>query len=216
MKTLNECRLRQEILRVTRIVANQGLIRSSDGNLSVRMGDRIIITRTGSMLAHLTERDLIETGLEEDDSNMLASSEIVVHRAIYQNTSALAIVHVHPPFAVAQSLCLEDAIIPIDSEGSYLFRKVPVVQTATTVGSKEVAELAAKMLREYKIFMLRGHGYYSIGPVLEEAYQWCYSLEESCKIYYYTRTLQAAQAMISERGLGDMEYREHTNDYQNW
>ena len=195
----------------------RGLLSSHGGNMSVRMGDRIIITRTGAMLAHLTARDLIETGLEEDDSNiMLASSEIVVHRAIYQNTSALAIVHVHPPFAVAQSMCVEDAIIPIDSEGSYLFRKVPVVQTETTVGSKDVAKIAAKMLREYKIFMLRGHGCFSIGPVLEEAYQWCSSLEESCKIYYYTRTLQAAEATIAQRGLGNLEYRKHTDDYQTW
>ena len=107
-------------------------------------------------------------------------------------------------------------IIPIDSEGSYLFRKVPVVQTEATVGSKDVAKLAAEMLREYKIFMLRGHGCFSIGPVLEEAFQWCSSLEESCKIYHYMVTLQAAQATISEKGLGDLEYRKHTDDYQTW
>lgn len=185
--------------------------------MSVRMGDRIIITRTGSMLGHLEQYDLIEIGLEEDNSNiMLASSELVVHREIYQNTSALAIVHVHPPFAVALSMAVEDAIIPIDSEGSYLFRKVPVVHTETTVGSKDVAKLAAKMLREYKIFMLRGHGCFSIGPVLEEAAQWCSSLEESCKIFHYTKTLQAAQATISKSGLGELEYRKHTGDYGSW
>jgi L-fuculose-phosphate aldolase len=196
----------------------QGLTSSHGGNMSVRMGDRIIITRTGAMLGHLSERDLIETGLDEDNSNiMLTSSELVVHRAIYQNTSALAIVHVHPPHAVALTLALKDAIIPIDSEGSYLFRKVPVVQTEKTVGSKDVAKLAAQMLREYKIFMLRGHGCFSIGPVLEEAYQWCSSLEESCKIYYLTRTLQAAQlALVQEGGLGDLEYRKHTDDYETW
>jgi ribulose-5-phosphate 4-epimerase/fuculose-1-phosphate aldolase len=71
--------------------------------------------------------------------------------------------------------------------------------TETSVGSKDVANIAAKMLREYKIFMLRGHGCFSIGPVLEEAYQWCSSLEESCKIYCFTRNLQAAEAQISQR-----------------
>jgi L-fuculose-phosphate aldolase len=195
----------------------QGLTSSHGGNMSVRMGDRIIITRTGAMLAHLQEKDLIETGVYEDDSNiMLASSELVVHREIYQRTAALGIVHVHPPFAVAQSMCVEDAIIPIDSEGSYLFRKVPVLQTESTVGSKDVAKIAGEVLREYKIFMLRGHGCFSIGPVLEEAFQWCSSLEESCKIYYYTRTLQAAQEVISQQGLGEMEYRKHTEDYETW
>ena len=195
----------------------RGLTSSHGGNISVRMGDRIIITRTGAMLAHLTEKDLIETGLEEDDSNiMLASSELVVHREVYQNTAALAIVHVHPPFAVALSMIVKDAIFPIDSEGSYLFRKVPVMQTETTVGSKDVARIAADVLREYKIFMLRGHGCFSIGPVLEEAYQWCSSLEESCKMYYYTKTLQAAEAAILQGGLGDLEYRKHTDDYKTW
>lgn len=195
-----------------------GLTTSHGGNLSVRMGDRIIITRTGSMLAHLTERDLIEIGLEHDDSNiMLASSELVVHRAIYMNTSALAIVHVHPPHAVALSLVEEDAIIPIDSEGSYLLRKVPIVQTETTVGSKDVAKLAAEILSEYKIFMLRGHGCFSIGPMLEEAYQWCSSLEESCKMMYLTRMLQLARSMpLEQDSTGHIEYRKHTNDYQTW
>ena len=83
-----------------------------------------------------------------------------------QNTSALAIVHVHPPFAVALSMAVEGAIIPIDSKSSYLFRKVPVIQTASTVGSEDVAKLASEVLRKYKIFMLRGHGSFSTGPVL--------------------------------------------------
>ena len=38
-----------------------GVISSHGGNLSVRMGDRIIITRRGSMLARLEGRDIIET-----------------------------------------------------------------------------------------------------------------------------------------------------------
>jgi L-fuculose-phosphate aldolase len=195
-----------------------GLTSSHGGNMSVRMGDRIIITRTGSMLAHLKEMDLIETGLEEDDSNiMLASSELLVHRAIYQNTSALAIVHVHPPYAVSLSMVEQDAIIPVDNEGSYVLRKIPIVQTELTTGSKEVARLAVEMLREYKIFMLRGHGCFSIGPVLEEAYQWCSSLEEACKIIYLTRTLQLAQTMTASQSEGvHIEYRKHSDDYREW
>jgi L-fuculose-phosphate aldolase len=44
----NEYRLRQEIVRVTRIVANQGLVRSSDGNISIRIEqDRFLVTPSG-------------------------------------------------------------------------------------------------------------------------------------------------------------------------
>ncbi|HEX7973282.1 MAG TPA: aldolase [Anaerolineales bacterium] len=196
----------------------RGLTSSHGGNMSVRMGDRILITRTGAMLAHLTEKDLIETGLEANDSGvMLASSELVVHRSIYLNTSALAIVHVHPPYAVALSMVEKDAIIPIDNEGSYVFRRVPIIQAEMTTGSKEVAKLAAQGLREYKLIMLRGHGCFSTGPVLEEAYQWCTSLEEACKILYYTRMLQLAAVGIPALGGAQaIEYRKHSEDYERW
>ena len=195
-----------------------GLTSSHGGNMSVRMGERIVITRTGAMLGHLEERDLIETGLEENDSGvMLASTELVVHRTIYQNTSALAIVHCHPPHAVALSMIEEEAIIPMDNEASYLLHKIPIIQAELTAGSKEVASLAANKLKDYKIVMLRGHGCFSIGPVLEEAYEWCSVLEESCKVNYLTRILQSTREGHSGDGLtGRIEYRKHAQEYGTW
>ncbi len=197
---------------------HRGLTSSHGGNMSVRMGERIIITRTGSMLGHLEEKDLIETGLYESASGvMLASSELVVHRAIYQNTSALAVVHCHPPHAVALSLIEQDAIYPIDNEGSYCFRKVPIIQAELTTGSKEVAKLASHALREYKLIMLRGHGCFGTGPVLEEAFQWCSALEEASKVIYYTRMLELAQVGIPALGgAATHEYRKHSEDYRKW
>lgn len=167
-----------------------GLNSSHSGNLSVRYGDRIVITRRGAMLGHLAERDLIETGLAKNDSNIiLASTEIGVHRAIYRGTSALAIVHAHPVHAIALSL-IEDQIIPVDSEGAYLLHKVPVIAAEHTIGSKELENSLPALLSEYKIVMVRGHGSFAVGQMIEEAYQWTSSLEQVCRIIYLTRSLQ--------------------------
>lgn len=166
-----------------------GLTSSHGGNLSIRMGDRMVITRRGSMLAHIEDRDLIETGVWENDAGvMLASSELIVHRTIYQKTWALAVVHCHPPRAVALSL-LQDEIIPVDSEGSYFMHRVPVLATSETIGSSQMAEVLPEALREHKIVMLRGHGCFAIGHMLEEAYQWCSSLEASAEIICHLRSL---------------------------
>ena len=194
----------------------RGLTSSHGGNMSVRLGDRVLITRTGAMLGHLEEKDLIETSLEDLDSSvMLASSELLVHRAIYKNTSALAIVHVHPPHAIALSMIEQDEIIPIDNEGSYVFHKIPIIQTELTTGSKEVAKLASARLRDYRLIMLRGHGCFSIGAVLEEAFQWCSSLEEACRVLCYTRWLQNG-LMTGSSKVQDLEYRKHAGDYEKW
>ena len=178
-----------EFKQIGRDLFIQGLNSSHSGNMSVRLGDRIVITRRGSMLGNLRANDLIETGLDKNDSHItLASTEINVHRSIFKNTSALSIVHAHPVYATALSL-IEDEIIPIDSEGQYMLHRIPVIGFEHTVGSEEVARVLPEYLKEYKIVMVRGHGSFAIGQLIEEAYQWTSSLENICKIIYLHRTL---------------------------
>ncbi|MFZ5652396.1 MAG: aldolase [Bacillota bacterium] len=175
--------------QIGRDLFEAGLNSSHSGNISVRFGDRIIITRRGSMLGNLQEGDLIETGLEKNDSNItLASTEIRVHRAIYKRTPALAIVHAHPPHAISLSL-MEDHIVPVDSEGAYLLHKIPVVRTRHTIGSAQLEELLPEVLKEYKVAMVRGHGSFAVGQLPEEAYQWTSSLEHSSRIIFLTRSM---------------------------
>lgn len=196
----------EEIKQVGRDLFLQNAVSSHGGNISIRIGDRILITRRGSMIHHLTDADIIETGIYEDDSGIiLASTELKVHRAIYRETTAMAIVHAHPVYATALSLGV-DAIIPMDSEGSYLLHKVPVLSSEHTVGSQEVMEIVPKALKEYKIVMLRGHGSFSIGQMLEEAYQWTSSLEVSAQIIHVAKT----------SGIELEEYRKGSGEYESW
>ncbi len=45
----------------------RGLVSSHSGNLSIGLGERIIITRRISQLGCLEENDLIETGINKND-----------------------------------------------------------------------------------------------------------------------------------------------------
>jgi L-fuculose-phosphate aldolase len=174
--------------------------------MSVRIGDRLVITRRGSMMGALRPEDLIETGIDTDDSGIaLASSEIVVHRAIYQRTAAQAILHTHPPHGIVLSLA-SDEIIPLDSEGSYLLHRVPVVAAEKTIGSEEAAGLLSAALGEYKLCMLRGHGLFATGHMLEEAYQWTSAFEASARILY----------LASVAGIVPREYRRESDQYGKW
>ena len=51
---------------VGRELFSQGLVCSHSGNLSLRLGDNLIITRRGSRLGCLEENDLIETGVTKN------------------------------------------------------------------------------------------------------------------------------------------------------
>jgi len=168
----------------------QGLVSSHSGNLSIRLRDQLIITRRGSMLGCLQEADLIETGITKNDrSTPLASNELAVHRAIYQQTPALAIVHAHPPHAVALSL-VETEIVADDAEGRSIIGQVPVLGWNMEVRPGGLADIIAQALKQHQIVMVHGHGSFAIGQLLEGAYSYTTTLEESCRIICLLKSLR--------------------------
>ena len=175
----------RELIRIFREVGRDiflsGLTTSHGGNMSVRDGGRILITRRGSMLGALTDDDMIETSMAPCESDERCSREIVVHRAIYTATDALAIVHAHPPHTVARSFG-SDSIAPADSEGLYVLGEVPVVTAASTIASAEAAEVLAEALKSSPVAVLRTHGPFAKGRTLEEAFMHVSVLEASATI----------------------------------
>jgi L-fuculose-phosphate aldolase len=175
-------RIYEMFREIGRDLYGQNMISSHGGNLSIRLGDKVIIKRRGAMLGALKPHDLIETRIDKNDSGVaLASTELLVHRTIYKRTPALAVVHCHPRTAIAFSLS-RDEIVPIDNEASYLLKKIPVVTEEFASGTPQMANKVASALQNYKIIMLRGHGCFSTGQTLDEAFFWSSTLEEACQI----------------------------------
>ncbi len=178
-----------EFKRIGKAIFLAGLNNTHSGNISVRVGERMLITRRGSMLGFLEDGDIIETGLDRNDSAIaLASTEIDVHRGIYKGTSALAVLHTHPLTATALSI-LHDEIIPVDVEGSYYLRRIPVLEFEYGTSSKEMAEQLPEALKKYKIVMVKGHGAFSVGATLEEGLHYAHMLENIAEIIYMVKTM---------------------------
>ena|SRR3990172_8089388 len=167
---------------IGRDLFTRGLVSGTSGNLSIRMGDRLIITRRGSGLNNLEEYDLIETGLFKNDrATPLASSELAVHRAIYRETNAQAIVHAHPPHTVALSL-LKTEIVPSDSEGMASIPHVQVVGRGTDVTPGNCCDIISEALKKHNIVVVHSHGSFATGQLLDDAYKITTTLEDSCRI----------------------------------
>jgi len=176
---------------------SRGLVSSHSGNLSIRLGERMIITRRGCRLGCLHEHDLIDTGISKNDrSTPLASIELAVHRAIYKQTSALAIVHAHPPHAVALSLTKTE-ITPSDAEGLSIVGRAPVLGWNMEIKQGGLTDIIAQALKQHKIIMVHSHGSFAIGQLLEEAHNYTTTLEESCQVICLLRSLLAGQGKES-------------------
>lgn len=175
----------QEIGKYGRKLVEHGLVESNFGNISIRAGDKLLITRTGTALDEITENSVVEVNILDTSSmDIIASSETVVHREIYRQTSALAIIHAHCQYAVVESLLEGPSglILPVDSEGQYFLGDIPVVGGG--IGSHELAENLADALSRHRGAVVYSHGTFAIGRTLEEAYIVTTQFEHSCKIKY--------------------------------
>ena len=162
-----------------RLLWEAGLISSHGGNMSVRLDDgTLAITRHGCMLGRIGEGDLVR--LRADGTAQGEPSlDTAIHRSIYEATEARAVIHAHPPHAIALSL-LDSTIEPRDREGRYYLGSIAVVE-ATGI---------AAALGERVIAIVRGHGSYARGAHLEEALQWTSVLEESARVLWLSRALR--------------------------
>jgi L-fuculose-phosphate aldolase len=187
-----DAQLCQEISRFGNKTVSSGLTSSRFGNISVIRGNAIIITKTGSMLDELDQNHLVEVDLEGPcPLDELASTETCVHRAIYQSTSALAVIHTHSPFAVALSLIEENVIEPIDSEGLHFMGPMHVVEAG--FGSQELATEVSKILGSSQVCIAKGHGVFARGQSLAEAYTMACMAEHSSKVRYLVKIFQMCQ-----------------------
>lgn len=173
----------QQFRDTGRDIFTAGLISSHGGNISVRDGDDILITRRGSMLGRLGETDLVRTSVSPCSADEHCSRELVVHRAIYGACGALAVAHAHGIHTVYRSL-VGDSIQPIDSESRYVIgASIPVLAPSETIGSAEAAQMLARAFADgARIAVLRTHGPFAIGETLDEAFYHLTCLEASCRL----------------------------------
>lgn len=178
----------EEFKRIGSFLWWERLIDSHGGNMSLKLNDKIYFTRPGVMLGDLKEGDIIEVGLAPGENEAQAGPGLLIHRAIYRETGAAAIVHAHPAMAIAVSLT-DNKIIPQDAEGLSSYRSAAIVRAHQSSGSEEAARLLPSFLKAPNVIaVVKGHGSFAVGKTLEEAYRYTSLLENSCRVLVAVRS----------------------------
>ena len=175
-----------QIIFTGNVLYREGLVNSHAGNISIRYKDSIYITKTGAMLGFLTEKDIVKVpvfGKSQQDKE--ASSELIVHRAIYQKTDYTAIIHAHPVNAVALSFRLKDIFIPIDNEGRLFLGEVPIIEVEHPSGSPELAEALSDFFKnsDKNVVIVKKHGSFVVQNNLNYALKLTSDLEFCARVF---------------------------------
>jgi L-fuculose-phosphate aldolase len=168
----SEGELRSAVVRIAQTMDRAGFCPSKSGNVSVRLGDGLLVTPSGLPYAGMRPEDLVEISLEGEvrSGERKPSSEWPFHAAIYRaRRDAEAIVHTHSPMATALS-CTRQGIpafhYMIAFAGGADIRCAPYA----TFGTQELADSAVAALDGRKATLLANHGVIALGASLDGAY----------------------------------------------
>ena len=157
-----------------------GLVHSSEGNLSARIGGGCcLVTPTGGVTGRLTGADMVEVPLGRGKVPRRASSEVRLHIEIYRSRPDVeAIVHAHPPgvLRLAREGRVPDAGL-LDEDGIRFGGVVAVPYFEE--GSRELAGTAAAALSNATACVLSDHGAVTVGVTVESALRRMLQLERA-------------------------------------
>jgi len=199
---MNEGAIRESIIQVCRRLYERNMLAAADGNVSFRLNDnQVLITPSGRQKGFLKPEDLVLMNLKGESAGGTPSGETPMHLEVYHRCPlARAVIHAHPPHAVAWSVARPEAR---ELPGEFLSEvilgagRIPVVPFARPTTSA-MAEVLTPYLPECRALILSRHGALCWGESLEEALNGIERLEHSAQILWLAEQLGGARPLPSE------------------
>ncbi|MFO7863127.1 MAG: class II aldolase/adducin family protein [Salinivirgaceae bacterium] len=163
---------KKQIAQFMRRLYKQGLTTTSGGNISVRHKDTVYITASQTDKGKMKAKDVGTVDLSGNNLSpaLPLSMETQMHLAIYTTRPDVrAIVHAHPVAATTLSASPNLIDTGLNGEARALLGK-PAFAPYQLMGSKALAEEAAKAAAESNIIILQHHGIVALGCNLLKAF----------------------------------------------
>lgn len=187
-----EDQIRADIVECGRRLWERHYVASNDGNISVRLDDRRLMTTpknvskgfmTPEMMC-ITDLDGVKLMGERDPS-----SELKMHLEVYRNRPDVgAVVHAHPPTATGFAV----AGIPLDravlAEVITTLGSIPIAEYATP-STEELPAAVRKYIKAHDGLLLANHGALAVAGDVYAAYYRMETIEHFATISLVARTL---------------------------
>jgi len=175
--------VRNKLVRACRDLQRAGLVVGTAGNVSVRVGDLIVVSPSRVEYGELTADQVGVHRLDGTpvEAALRPTSELALHLAVYASTSASAIVHTHSVAATALSTVADE--LPAIHYYVALFGGAVPVAPYATYGSAELAGHVVRALRGRTACLMANHGAVVTGADLQAALAGSRYLEWLCEVY---------------------------------
>ena len=182
-------------MSIARRLHQKNMLAAADGNISCRQdNDTIIITPSGVAKAFMQTEDIAQVSVDGHVLHGKPSSEKLMHLAIYRYCpQAKAVIHAHPPTAIAWSIARPDlAVLPAHALSEVILScgDIPFVPYARP-GTQAMGDNLKPFLPQYRALILARHGALAWGESLEEAWRGMERIEHSAEVLWKAQTMGA-------------------------
>jgi L-fuculose-phosphate aldolase len=189
---------RIEIVQTGIWLEREGLVSSTDGNVSCRVAPGLIaISPTSIPYPEIEPADVVVTDLDGNvvEGRHKPSSELPFHARIYQERPDVGgVVHTHSPYATVLAIMRRPIPAVHHQIATLGVSEVPVVPYATC-GTNELADNIAAVVRTgTNAALLANHGALAMAADLKEAAENAATLEKLATGYY--RALVAGGGVV--------------------
>ncbi|CAM5600143.1 class II aldolase/adducin family protein [Streptomyces atroolivaceus] len=171
------------VVETARRTAAEGLVVGTSGNVSARVGGVVLVTPTGVPYDRLGPGDAVGVDLEGRQvlGDMVPTSELPLHLAVYRESDAVAVVHTHAVHATAVSTLVPE--VPLVHYAAAVLGGPVRTAAYARYGTRELADNMLAALRDRTGCLLRNHGTVTYGATLDEAYDRTAQLEWMCRLW---------------------------------
>jgi L-fuculose-phosphate aldolase len=211
---------REQLVSYSNRLLSDGLALGSAGNISVRLGDTVLITPSSVPYPQMRPGQMCElrlapgagggAGASAGESGLVlggmrlaaapppaTSSETPMHLAIYASSSAGGVVHTHSPEVIALSAVFDK--LPAIHYAIHALGGTVRVAPYTRFGSEGLAQAAVLALDGRRAAILANHGAICYGKTLAQAYDNALLLEWLARTYRLARMLGEPTILTDEQ-----------------
>jgi L-fuculose-phosphate aldolase len=194
------------VVETARRTAADGLVVATSGNVSARVGDIVLVTPSGVPYDRLGPADAVGVDLEGRQvlGDLVPTSELPLHLAVYRGSDAAAVVHTHAVHATAVSTLVPE--VPLIHYAAALLGGPVRTAAYARYGTPELAANMLAALRDRTGCLLRNHGTVTYGSTLDEAYDRTAQLEWMCRLWLTASSVPGhSPSLLTPAQLNDVQ-----------
>ncbi len=185
----SEWELKKLIVEIGKRIWLRGYVASNDGNITVKLNDREILTTPTGMSKGFMDTDMIikvdiNGKVISGNPKYRPSSEAKMHFEVYKERPDVnAVVHAHPPYATSFAVAgipLNKCVLP---EAIIVIGAVPTAKYGLP-STMEIPDAIREHIKNSDALLLENHGALTLGSDLLNAYHKMETLEHTASIVW--------------------------------